>query len=69
MLCVLIGSTHSAISALGVLMLVACLCHVLIGCTDAAILALQVGRGATRVDLKLMVLTFGAAISKAFMVV
>ena len=66
---VLIGRTHSAVVALGVLMLGACLCHVLIGCTDAAVLAFQVRHGATGVDLKLMVLTFGAAIPKAFVVV
>ena len=68
MLCVLIGRTHSAISALGVLMLGACLCHVLVGCTNAAILALQVGRGATGVDLELIVFAFGTAISKTFMI-
>ena len=50
-------------------MLGACLCHVLIGCTDAAVLAFQVRYGATGVYLKLMVLTFGAAIPRAFVVV
>ena len=69
MLCVLIGRTHSAISALGVLMLGAWLFYVLVMCTNAAIPALQVRRGATGVNLELMVVAFGTAISETFMVV
>ena len=68
MLCVLIGRTPRAVGALRVLMLGAWLCHVLVGCTNAAILALQVGRGATGVDLELMVFAFETAISKTFMI-